>query len=327
MTRLSVFWEARNDVPRSLRWFRWSVAGGGLRGRVRDRAAGCVQGATHEMEGTGGAAGPGMGGTTSGTGGSGSGRHGLGQRRQRPAAAARPAREARPAAAARPARRRDGSGGATGAAGQTGTGQPAILTAFTDDFEDGSFTAPPAKWLWTVRSDGDMAQWAITTDGTKVASQSLAADETELVSGDYRWTDSAIEAKVKLMTPDARAGVCVRWKNVDNKYCVYLEQLADNGGGVANWTMELRMRSDLGSASSLPKVETKDLTTADPGVAHRLEHGEARGARQHVHRVAERHDGVPVRRHREPGHHRRHRAGDQQRRHRRVRRRRYAVPF
>ena len=112
-----------------------------------------------------------------------------------------------------------GVGGATGVAGQTGTGQPAILTAFTDDFEDGSFTAPPAKWLWTVRSDGDMAQWAITTDGTKVASQSLAADETELVSGDYRWTDSAIEAKVKLMTPDARAGVCVRWKNVNNKYC------------------------------------------------------------------------------------------------------------
>jgi hypothetical protein len=109
-----------------------------------------------------------------------------------------------------------------------------------------------------------MAQWAITTDGTKVASQSLAADETELVSGDYRWTDSALEAKVKLTTPAARAGVCVRWKNKDNKYCVYIESLADAGGGVASWTMELRMRSDLGSASSLPKVKSKDLTPLIP---------------------------------------------------------------
>lgn len=111
-----------------------------------------------------------------------------------------------------------------------------------------------------------MSQWAITTDGTKVASQSLAADETELVSGDYRWTDASIEAKVKLMTPDARAGVCVRWKNKDNNYCVYLESLATSSG-VVSWTMELRMRSDLGSASSLPKVKSKDLTTMIPASA------------------------------------------------------------
>jgi hypothetical protein len=65
------------------------------------------------------------------------------------------------------------------------------------------------------------------------------------------------------MTPDARAGVCVRWKNKDNKYCVYLESLATSSG-VVSWTMELRMRSDLGSASSLPKVKSKDLTPLIP---------------------------------------------------------------
>ena len=221
-------------------------------------AAGCVQGTMHDMEGTGGAAGPGAGGMTSGSGGSGAGGmvSGSGGKTGSGGATGAGGRTGSGGAT--------GAGGATGVAGQTGTGQPAILTAFTEDFEDGSFTAPPAKWLWTVRSDGDMASWAITTDGTKVASQSLAADETELVSGDYRWTDSAIEAKVKLITPDARAGVCVRWKNKDNKYCVYLEQLSDNGAGGTNWAMELRMRSDLGGASSLPKVKNKDLTTMIP---------------------------------------------------------------
>ncbi len=232
-------------------------------------AAGCVQGMSREMEGTGGATGTGMGGMTSAAGGSGAGGSvtggggALGAGGKTGAGGATSAGGATGSGGAGGVS--SGAGGAsTGVAGQTGTGQPAILTAFTDDFEDGSFTAPPAKWLSTVRSDGDVSQWAITTDGTKVASQSLPADETELVSGDYRWTDSSIEAKVKLMTPDARAGVCVRWKNKDNKYCVYLEQLADNGAGGASWAMELRMRSDLGSASSLPKVKSKDLTTMIP---------------------------------------------------------------
>jgi hypothetical protein len=232
--------------------------------------AGCVQGTTHEMDGTGGAAGAGAGGTKSSAGGSGAG--GM----ISSSGGATGAGGATGSGGATGAGGKTGSGGATGsgggtaaggatgAAGQTGNGQPAILTAFSEDFEDGSFTAPPAKWLSTVRSDGDIANWAIATDGTKVASQSLAADETELVSGDYRWTDSAIEAKVKLRTPDARAGVCVRWKNKNNKYCVYLEQLADAGGGVVNWAMELRMRSDLGSASSLPKVKSKDLIPVIP---------------------------------------------------------------
>jgi hypothetical protein len=214
--------------------------------------AGCVQGASHEMDGTGGAAVAGMGGTMGGAGGAGTGGSATGTGGSVTGTGGKTG-----------AGGRTGAGGATGVAGQTGTGQPAILAAFTDDFEDGSFTAPPAKWLSTVRSAGDLSQWAITTDGTKVASQSLAADETELVSGDYRWTDAAIEAKVKLMTPDARAGVCVRWKNKDNKYCVYLESLATSSG-VVSWTMELRMRSDLGSASSLPKVKSKDLTPLIP---------------------------------------------------------------
>jgi hypothetical protein len=34
--------------------------------------------------------------------------------------------------------------------------------------------------------------------------------------------------------------------------------------GVVSWTMELRMRSDLGSASSPPKVKSKDLATLIP---------------------------------------------------------------
>jgi len=161
---------------------------------------------------------------------------------------------------------RSGTGGAPGLGGATGglggfTGNlPPLVREFTDDFEDGSFLTPPVKWLSTVRSDGDMANWTIATDDTKVASQSLAAAESELVSGDYRWQDASIEAKVKLLTPDARAGVCVRYKNVDNKYCVYLEQLVDEAG-VIGWTMELRMRSDLGGASSLPKVRNKDRPT------------------------------------------------------------------
>ena len=45
-------------------------------------AGGCVQGATHDMEGTGGASGPGMGGHDQRCRRQRRGRHGLGQRRQ-----------------------------------------------------------------------------------------------------------------------------------------------------------------------------------------------------------------------------------------------------
>ena len=220
-------------------------------------ASACVQaGGNHHDDGAGGASGGGSGGSTPpGTGGSGSGVGGSGLG------------GATGSGGATGAGGRSGTGGAPGLGGATGGGQggftgnlPPLVREFTDDFEDGSFTAPPVKWLSTVRSDSDVAAWAIATDGTKVASQSLAADESELVSGDYRWVDVSIEAKVKLLTPDARAGVCVRYKNVDNKYCVYLEQLV-NDAGVIGWTMELRMRSDLGSASSLPKVRNKDRPT------------------------------------------------------------------
>jgi 3-keto-disaccharide hydrolase len=154
-----------------------------------------------------------------------------------------------------------GSGGNSVGTGSGGAsvGGPPLLGAFTDDFEDGDLTRPAtASWRSTVRSDGDMAQWATITDGTKVVAQSLAADESELVGGDYRWRDVAIEAKVKNVTPDPRAGVCVRYKSPNDKWCLYLENIAADATLGATAQIELRMRSNLGSASSLPKVKTKD---------------------------------------------------------------------
>ena len=153
-------------------------------------------------------------------------------------------------------------GGVTpsGSGGSTGTvGGPPLLGAFTDDFEDGDLLKPAsASWRSTVRSAGDMAQWATATDGTKVVAQSLAADESEMVAGDYRWRDVSIEAKVKLITPDPRAGVCVRYKSANDKWCVYLENVAADATLGATAQFEMRMRSTLGSASTLPKVKTKD---------------------------------------------------------------------
>jgi hypothetical protein len=176
---------------------------------------GCVQGASQPVDVQGGRGGgqPGSGGAfTAAGGGAGSGSGGAVGSGGTTGAGGRITGGGGTTTGAGGATTTGGAGGVTtGGAGAPG-GQPAVLTAFVDDFEDGSFLAPPAKWLSTVRSDGDLSQWAITTDGSKVASQSLPADETELVSGDYRWTDAAIEAKVKLTTPDARAGVCVRWK-------------------------------------------------------------------------------------------------------------------
>ena len=200
---------------------------------------------------------------------------------------------------------RVGTGGAIGAGGTPttigqggfiGTGVVPLVPEFTDDFEDGSFTAPPVKWLSTAYNlDPTTYSWSIATDGTKVASQTMASDETELVSGDYRWKDASIEAKVKLITPDNRAGVCVRYKSVRDKYCIYLEQLVDE---------RRRRRLDHGDAHALRPGQRQQPAQganegpgdADPGVSHRLEHGEARGPRHHVHGVAERDDGLPVQR-------------------------------
>lgn len=162
-----------------------------------------------------------------------------------------------------------GTGGAgttsTGGAGTTasggtsgGTGDPPILGTFTEDFEDGDLLLPN-RWLSTVYdTGGDTSMWSTATDGTKVAKQGVAAKETELVSGDYRWRDAFIEAKVKLLTPDPRAGVCVRYKSVRDKYCLYIENLAEDTG-VVSGQIELRMRSMLGSPGSLPKVKTRDV--------------------------------------------------------------------
>ena len=45
--------------------------------------------------------------------------------------------------------------------------------------------------------------------------------------------------------PTTALRVCVRYKSVRDKYCIYLEQLADTAG-VVTWTMEMRMRSGAG---------------------------------------------------------------------------------
>ena len=64
-------------------------------------------------------------------------------------------------------------GGATGAGGATSTGQGGfigtgavpLVPEFTDDFEDGSFTAPPVKWLSTAYNlDPSSYSWSVATD-------------------------------------------------------------------------------------------------------------------------------------------------------------------
>ena len=110
-----------------------------------------------------------------------------------------------------------GTGGATG--GSTGTG-PVIPATFFDDFEDGNITTP--AWIDADATLG--ASWAVTTDGTnRVFTQSAAvSDWTMAVSGDYRWTNQVIEAKVKY-TALGMIGVFARFLDTRNYYFLYLD--------------------------------------------------------------------------------------------------------
>jgi pectate lyase len=140
------------------------------------------------------------------------------------------------------------SGGSGGSAGAAGSGSPKG-ELYSDDFEDGDLTKP--SWIDADPELGGM--WTLADgDGGKVLTQAAAVSDWVIaVSGDYRWTDQVVEARVKITSEPGKAGIFARVRDTRNYYFLYL----DGGSNIV-----LRKRVD-NSSSDIQKVEIE--TTAD----------------------------------------------------------------
>ena len=137
-------------------------------------------------------------------------------------------------------------GGATGgASGSTGTSGPSgkPLGAFFDDFEDGNATSPS----WIDADPGLGGMWSVVLEeGNHVFSQSAAVSDWVIaVSGDYRWSNQVVEAKVKFTSAPGMIGIFARLLDTRNYYFLYLD-----GSNVI-----LRKRVD-NSSTNILKVKT-----------------------------------------------------------------------
>jgi hypothetical protein len=98
--------------------------------------------------------------------------------------------------------------------------------AFFDDFEDGVADG----WInATVPPTGLAGAWSILQDGSKVYRQSNNMDGSTQIAaaGSTAWVNQVIEAKIKVfsfngVTSSYFAGVCGRFKDIDNWYCAVL---------------------------------------------------------------------------------------------------------
>jgi hypothetical protein len=123
-----------------------------------------------------------------------------------------------------------GTNAGTGGAGGSAMGKPPVIPAgkvFLDDFEDGEITNP--SWIDADPSLGGM--WSVVSDSggdaggsSKVLAQkATASDWIIAVSGDYRWTDQTVEARVKFTSAPGSLGIFARLKDLDNYYFLYLD--------------------------------------------------------------------------------------------------------
>jgi hypothetical protein len=112
---------------------------------------------------------------------------------------------------------RGGSSGSAGAAGSSGS-QGRL---FFDDFEDGNFTAP----AWVDAAPDLNGKWEIASaDGGKALAQTAAVGDWIIaVSGDYRWTDQLVEAKVKFTSSPGKVGIFARMPDTRNYYFLYID--------------------------------------------------------------------------------------------------------
>jgi Concanavalin A-like lectin/glucanases superfamily len=127
---------------------------------------------------------------------------------------------------------RGGAGGAPtagGAAGSSSTGSGGKCNtagpageAFLDSFEDGEFASCPS-WIDGDPSLGGM--WSVKTDGaSKVLSQNASVSDWIIaVSGNYKWTDQTVQAKVKFTSAPGAIGVFARVQDLRNYYVLYLD--------------------------------------------------------------------------------------------------------
>jgi hypothetical protein len=148
-----------------------------------------------------------------------------------------------------------GSSGSAAGGGGSPMAKPPVIPpgkAFFDDFEDGEFSKP--SWIDADPSLGGM--WAVVTDaagdagaGNKVfAQKSTASDWIMAASGDYRWTDEIVEAKVKFTSNPGSLGIFARFKDPDNYYFLYLDgsniilRKRSNAGGNSTSTTILKVK-------------------------------------------------------------------------------------
>jgi hypothetical protein len=141
-----------------------------------------------------------------------------------------------------------GKGGSGGTGGSTGTGgttsrPPPPPGSFLDDFEDGNFTVP--SWIDADPTLGGM--WSVRPDGaTQVFTQSAPVSDWVIsVSGDYRWTDQVVEAKVKFTSAPGMIGIFARFMDTRNYYFLYLDG--------ANIILRKRVNN---SSTNLLKIKT-----------------------------------------------------------------------
>jgi hypothetical protein len=115
---------------------------------------------------------------------------------------------------------RGGSNGSAGAAGVAGSSGPQGRLFF-DDFEDGNFTAP----AWVDAAPDLNGKWEIASaDGGKALAQTAAVGDWIIaVSGDYRWTDQLVEAKVKFTSSPGKVGIFARMRDARNYYFIYID--------------------------------------------------------------------------------------------------------
>ena len=120
---------------------------------------------------------------------------------------------------------------------------------YSEDFEDGDLTMP--SWIDAEPELGGM--WAATPvdGGTVLAQTASVSDWVIAVSGDYRWTDQVVEARVKITSEPGKAGIFARVRDIRNYYFLYL----DGGSNIV-----LRKRVD-NSSSDVQKVKIE--TDAD----------------------------------------------------------------
>jgi len=138
------------------------------------------------------------------------------------------------------------SSGSAGSAGTAGASGP-NGELYSEDFEDGDLTMP--SWIDADPELGGM--WTLTADdgGNVLAQAASVSDWVIAVSGDYRWTDQVVEARVKITSEPGQAGIFARVRDTRNYYYLYL----DGGSNVV-----LRKRVD-NSSSDIQKMKIETL--------------------------------------------------------------------